>query len=682
MAWIRPSFMDNMSWEMAEVYGAITDQILINLARYFPYWKSGNVPKSAFEYQATMLAQMGQVNRDTIRIIRQGLKGANSALTNVLEQAIMEAVSKAQPELLKGVKAGLLKPAGIPIVDPEQTRAFQLYYQQAAQKLNLVNTVMLESTKQAYQATVSDIVNRVQATQTALDVGAGEVVTGVSSWNQALRHSIERMKQNGITGFIDHGGHRWSAEAYTAMDIRTTVANTARAAVWETNQDFGNDLYLVSYHQGARPLCYPWQNKVISANDRYGTTYDLDGNEIEIIPQRLTSYGEPAGLFGINCKHYPTPFIPGVSVITGQPQSPEENEQTYKESQQQRALEREIREQKRDLLMMKAQGATPEEIKAQRARIRETDDRIDAFCEQTGRARRQSREGAFTQRSFPDPDTYDVTTFERQQKDLIDDYFRSGGVQKDYTFGQMTPKEPITPTNIPVNIGESLIDAKIPTPAVPEEVKAATIPDISDKTLDSSVVTERPASEQAILTRFDRFDTSKRTEAQMLAQVNPNYTEGRYEWVNNCQRTVAAQELVYRGYDVTAMPYKASDPMSDIAWNAWQVPTDPYSDPDISILGNKSTFIANIEKEFDRWGDGSRAIVRVKWNQSSGGNGHFIFARRVNGSIIYTDPQNDTVLDITETLSHTTRRKDQMWVMRVDNRNVSNNIVYAVKNRK
>lgn len=437
MAFLRPSFIDSMSWEMAEVYGAITDQILVNLARYFPYWKSSNVPKSAFEYQAAMLAQMGQVNKDTIRIIRNGLKGANGALTNVLEQAVIEAVKKAQPELLKGVKQGLLKPAGIPIVDPEQSRAFQLYYQQAANKLNLVNTVMLESTKQAYQATVSDIVSRVQATQTALDIGAGEVVTGVSSWNQALRHSIDRMKQNGITGFIDHGGHRWSAEAYTAMDIRTTVANTARAAVWETNQNFGNDLYLVSYHQGARPLCYPWQNKIISANDRYGTTYDLDGNEIEIIPQRLTSYGEPAGLFGINCKHYPTPFIPGVSLIRGEPQDPEENARVYKESQQQRALERKIREEKRDLLMMKAQGANPDVIKAQRAKIRQTDDDIDAFCDKTGRVRRQNREGVYTKREFPDPDKYDVTQFKKEQKELIDKYYSGGGAQQGYTFGQM-----------------------------------------------------------------------------------------------------------------------------------------------------------------------------------------------------------------------------------------------------
>lgn len=446
---MRPAFIDDMSWEMAEVYGAITDQILINLARHFPYFKPENLPGSAFAYQADMLAQMGQVNRETVRIIRNGLKNADDALQGCLEQAIIDSIKSVNPALYKAAKAGILKMPTSIVTAPNQMRAFQLYYQQAAQKLNLVNTVMLESTKQAYQATVADIVNRVQATQTALDIGAGEVVTGVSSWNQAMVHSINRMKANGITGFIDHGGHRWSAEAYTAMDIRTTMANTARAAVWETNQDFGNDLYSVSYHDGARPLCYPWQNKVISSLDRSGVTYDLDGNEIPIYPQSSTSYGQPAGLFGINCKHYPTPFIPGVSLIRGQPMSEEANKQAYEDSQKQRALERKIREEKRDLMMLKAQGAPDDVIKAQRAKIRQTDDDIDNFCAETGRARRQNREGVYTERKFPSADTYDVTQFERTQKELIDRYYSGGVAQQGYTFGQMIPNEPITPATPP-----------------------------------------------------------------------------------------------------------------------------------------------------------------------------------------------------------------------------------------
>ena len=315
---------------------------------------------------------------------------------------------------------------------------------------------MLESTKSAYQQAVSGVIadielaERVGATQFALDAATGEVVTGVSSWNQALKNATEHMANRGITGFVDHGGHQWSAEAYAAMDIRTTVANTARAAVWETNQNFGNDLYSVSYHNGARPLCYPWQNKVISSTDNARTVTDLDGNEIVVIAQSATSYGQPAGLFGINCKHYPTPFIPGVSLIRGEPQSPEANEKAYEESQHQRALERKIREQKRDLDMMKAQGASPEAIKAQRAKIRETDDEIDAFCEQTGRTRRQNREAVYTKREFPDKERYDVAAFEHEQQDRIREYYEKGGAQQGYTFGQMTPKNPPTPPTTPV----------------------------------------------------------------------------------------------------------------------------------------------------------------------------------------------------------------------------------------
>lgn len=606
MAFLRPSFIDRMSWEMAEVYGAITDQILINLAKYFPYWKSSNVPKSAFEYQATMLAQMGQVNRETIKIIRQGLKGADKTLQDVLEQAIMEAVSKSEPQLLQAVKKGILKPAQIPVISPNQTRAFNLYYQQAAQKLNLVNTVMLESTKQAYQATVADIANRVQVTQTALDIGAGETITGVSSWNQAVKHSIDRMKANGITGFIDHGDHHWSAEAYTAMDIRTTVANTARAAVWETNQDFGNDLYLVSYHNGARPLCYPWQNKVISSTDNARVVKDLDGNEIEVIRQSDTSYGEPAGLFGINCKHYPTPFIPGVSVIDGEPQSKEENDKTYEEMQKQRALERKVREEKRDLLMMKAQGATEEEIKAQRAKIRQTDDEIDAFCDETGLHRRQNRESVYTQRSFPDPDTYDVSEFENKQKDEIEKYYKDGGSQQSYTFGQMTP-----------NVDTIIEPESIPTPQLPTEVKEIVAPDIVEQALN-----------------VQQYQPMKIETA--LEGANPKYNSS-WGYNNNCQRCVQAYEMRRRGYPVEALQQRKGK--KQIIWGS-----ECFGNYGGGRRSTQSGFTwgqteAQVKAELANAPDGARYSIYVDWKK--GNSAHVFIAEKVGNVVRYVDPQSN-----------------------------------------
>ena len=128
---MNPTYLDNMSWEMAEVYGAITDQILINLARHFPFYEYvDDTPTSAFAYQAQMLAQMGQVNRETIQIIRNGLQDADLALQGVLEQAIIDAVKSSQPELLEAVKKGVLSPNTIPaVVSPNQYRAFTLYYQ-------------------------------------------------------------------------------------------------------------------------------------------------------------------------------------------------------------------------------------------------------------------------------------------------------------------------------------------------------------------------------------------------------------------------------------------------------------------------------------------------------------------------------------------------------------------------
>lgn len=253
-----------------------------------------------------------------------------------------------------------------------------------------------------YRRTVADVAARIERSQGILNEATGEVVTGVSTWNTAMRDAVQKMVANGLTGFIDHGGHHWSPEAYVAMDVRTTMFNTARAAIWERSEQFGSDLYQVSSHNAARPLCYPWQGKVISRNDIAQTVEDIDGNQVEVIPQSATSYGEAAGLFGVNCKHYPMTFIPGFSALRGEPQDPEENAKAYAQSQEQRRLERRLREEKRDLAVMRAQGADPDQIRTQRERIRKASDDIDAFCDQTGLPRRKNREYTPINATWPD----------------------------------------------------------------------------------------------------------------------------------------------------------------------------------------------------------------------------------------------------------------------------------------
>lgn len=404
---MNPAFLDEMSWRMAEVYGSVTDRILVNLARHFKRIKPGEPIPGAFEYQARMLAQLGQVNRETAQIIMDSLGGADEALQDCLKASIMDALKNEEPKLRKAAEKGFLLGGGFlpPEVEPNQLQAFRAYYQQSADKLNLVNTVMLESTEVAYRKTISDVVDRVlriENTQGILNASTGEVVTGVSTWNSAMHSAVQKMVENNLTGFVDHGNHHWSPEAYVAMDIRTTMFNTARAAIWERADDFGSDLYQVSSHNGARPLCYEWQGKVISRTDNSREIEDLDGNKIHVYAQSETSYGQAAGLFGVNCKHYPMTFIPGLSTLRGEPQNEEENKKAYAESQEQRLLERKLRKEKLDLSVLKAQGATDEEIKTQAERVRAASADIDDFCDATGRARRRNREYTPVNASFPE----------------------------------------------------------------------------------------------------------------------------------------------------------------------------------------------------------------------------------------------------------------------------------------
>ena len=401
---MNPTFINDMSWRMGEVYAAVTDQLLINLARHFKYIKDGAEIGGSWAYQVRKLAEMGQVTRESEAIIMSMLGDADAALQTILEESIRQGLKGVETPLKKASEKGLLLGRGFlpPEIAPNQMQAFRAYYRQSADKLNLVNTVMLESTQKAYQATVSDIVTRMSATQDILNVGTGEVVTGVSSMNQAVRQSVQKMVENGITGFIDHGGHKWSPEAYVTMDIRTTMANTAREAVFERNEQYGNDLYQVSWHDGARPLCYPWQGKVISRDNISREVTDDEGNPVHVYAQSETTYGEAAGLFGINCGHYPIPFIPGFSRIRPPEQNEKQNAKAYEESQKQRQLERKLREEKRDLSVLKAQGASDEEIKAQRLKVKNARDNLNDFCDETGRARRPNREQTPINATWPD----------------------------------------------------------------------------------------------------------------------------------------------------------------------------------------------------------------------------------------------------------------------------------------
>ena len=383
-------YLDTLGDAIADVYADCHDRLLMNLARHFKFLKPGEEPGGAFQYQARKLAEMGQVTRESVEIIRGMLGDVDPELADSLEAAILDALEDIEPKLRQAAEDGLLGETP-PEISPRMTGAFETYYQQSADKLNLVNTTMLRSTEEAYRETVADITNQMQRAQQIINTATGEIVTGVEDFNTALHRAAQKLVDNGITGFVDSTGRTWAPETYVAMDMRTTFHNVSRSAFWERNEEYGNDLYLVSQHPGARPLCYPWQCKVISRTDNARDVIDGAGEPVHVYAQSETTYGEPAGLFGINCGHHPELFIPGATKVPEVRQNEEQNAKQYAESQQQRKLEREFRKARLDAEVAKAQGDDAGLAKA-KAKLQDADAKLSKFEKETGRRRRRERE--------------------------------------------------------------------------------------------------------------------------------------------------------------------------------------------------------------------------------------------------------------------------------------------------
>lgn len=130
---------------------------------------------------------------------------------------------------------------------------------------------------------------------------------------------------------------------------------------------------------------------MLSRANRARDVTDLDGNTIHVYAMSETSYGQPAGLFGINCGHFSSPFFPGFSKIRGEPEPESVNERQYVDSQKQRYLERRIRRAKLDVAIAKA-TQDDEAVKDANRTLRARQAAMRDFISDTGRTRRYDRE--------------------------------------------------------------------------------------------------------------------------------------------------------------------------------------------------------------------------------------------------------------------------------------------------
>lgn len=386
---ITPQKIQDLADPIESVYISMVNELMVNIGKHItkPTWTH----TAAWEIQK--LSELGQLTAENAAIINKWIKAMPAEIRDTMEETRKEALAQIEKQLDKAAKKGYVTP-------PERDSTIDVlteYSQQAADKLNLVNTTMLQSSIEQYQRLViltedeyKALVARQEATQTILNEAAGNVATGTETRKQALQRAIRRVADEGLTGFYDRAGRSWSPEAYVNMDIRTTVHNVAIQSVKNRMADYNTQVFQVSAHAGARPLCYPYQGKFYSWDNTEGDIETGNGSTVHYKPLNSTTYGQAAGLFGINCGHYPIPIIPGVSIPHAQDwvQPKEENDKAYAESQEQRALERQIRAAKRVVEMGDDSKEAKDRVKEAQAAMRE-------FIGRTGRTRRYDRESLY-----------------------------------------------------------------------------------------------------------------------------------------------------------------------------------------------------------------------------------------------------------------------------------------------
>lgn len=392
MAQLTPAEILAISEPIENIYQRTVDELLINIAHHFNIsgWERTRY------WEIKKLSEMGALTKESAQIIAQNTK----MLPEEIEKAFLQVAEKAcldiDPQLRAAAEKGILQDPGTsPSTSVLMRDSIRSYVAQAQDTLNMVNTTMLQSTREAYLRGIATAVSeaQLQEAKEALEAQALEVVTGQETRVRAIRKAMNQLSATGITGFYDRSGRKWHAESYAAMVVRSTSHNAAIQAIKTRQQEFGGgDIFQVSSHNGARPLCFPYQGKFYSWSAGPGEFEDGSGHTRRYENIDQTSYGEPAGLFGINCGHHPIPMIPGFSYPQeGPTQTKAENDKEYKESQTQRAYERQVREAKRDLEIAKATG-DEEAIKDAKQKVAQEQAKIRAYVAETGRARRYDRE--------------------------------------------------------------------------------------------------------------------------------------------------------------------------------------------------------------------------------------------------------------------------------------------------
>lgn len=379
-----------LSEDIIRLYVSIEDDLLENVAKRFSV-NDEVTPDTVTEWQVKKLEQLGALRKLNIKTLARRSKLTYKQIKKILTDAGFKALNLDEEIYKKAFSSGLLVDMPVPAkLSPMLKQVIEGAIDNTRKYFNLINTTALESAQQGFL----DIIN-----QTYL-----ETSLGITDYNTAMRKAVRNLADKGITGanYISAAGRKTRNHIDVAVRrcIVTSTSQTAGKMQIQRAKEWGSNLVEVTSHMGARPDHAKWQGRIYDlgtlgvSDDRDRIVFSSrDSKNRKKYPdfKSSTGYGTVTGILGANCDHHFYPFFEGISEQTYFPYDEKENARVYEESQRQRKLERDVRQQKRRILTADQVGDKEGLVKAQ-LKLKEKESMLKAHVKTTGRTQRTNRQ--------------------------------------------------------------------------------------------------------------------------------------------------------------------------------------------------------------------------------------------------------------------------------------------------
>lgn len=340
---LTPDYFFGKSDKLIDMYQNLEDWILQDIANRLV--EAGSLSGTA-DRELWKIQQMGLHRQEIVKRISELTGKSRNEVRRLLKESVLTSFSddKGVLERYMETKAPMQNNLVINAMNAELIKTF-------GELGNLTRTTIDQS-----QRDLLNMLNEVDF----------RVASGMQSYSSAVCEVLDRYANSGVVVNYPTGTSR-SLEAAVRCCIVTSMNQTAAQVTNQYIVEAGIEYVLVSAHMGARhDKKHPesleshdyWQGKVYkirgadadAPNLLEATGYDIDP---------MTGAGHvrnPLGLHGYNCRHSHKPWDKSLrNPYVDENGNPKidlhESQEMYEKQQQQRSMERSIRQTKRQLLM-------------------------------------------------------------------------------------------------------------------------------------------------------------------------------------------------------------------------------------------------------------------------------------------------------------------------------------------